>query len=66
MKMINLLSGCVAATLLVAAGCSKSDKTPPAPEINGVAVDIPKLTEAFQDASSELKATATQASFNVR
>jgi len=66
MKIINLLSGFAAATLLVAAGCSKSDKTPPAPEIQGVQVDIPKLTQAFQDAPDQLKATMTQASFNVR
>ena len=55
-----------ASAILVSPGCSKSDQTPPAPQIQGVSVDIPKLTQAFQNSSDELKATMTQASFNVR
>ena len=58
--------GVVAVTLLTAVGCGKSDKTPPAPEMNGVAVDIPKLTQAFENASPELKSTVTSAGFNIR
>jgi hypothetical protein len=66
MRTINLMLGVVAVTLLTAVGCGKSDKTPPAPEMNGVTVDIPKLTEAFENASPELKSTATSVSFNIR
>jgi len=64
MKTVNLLLGFVAATVMVTAGCSKSDKTPP--QMNGVTVDIPKLNEVFANASTELKGTATQVGFNIR
>jgi len=66
MRTINLMLGVVAVTLLTAVGCGKSDKTPPAPEMNGVTVDIPKLTEAFENASPELKSTVTSVGFNIR
>jgi len=66
MKTVNLLLGFIAAVVLATAGCSKSDKTPPAPQVNGVTVDIPKLSEAFANASEELKATANQVGFNIR
>ena len=66
MKKIHLLLGLVAATVIVSAGCSKSQKTPPAPEFQGVQVDLPKLTAAFENSSQELKVAATQVSFNVR
>lgn len=66
MKTVNLLLGFFAAALLLSGGCGKSDKLPPAPQIGGVTVDIPKLNAAFADASSELKTAVTQVGFNVR
>ena len=66
MKTVNLLLGLVAATGLVAAGCSKSDKTPATAEVNGVTVDLPKLNEAFAEADPEVKRTATEVGFNLR
>lgn len=66
MKTVNLVLGCVAAAALVATGCSKSDKTPPPPQVQGVTIDIPKLDQAFANATPELKRDVTQAGFNVR
>ena len=66
MKITNLLLGFLAAIFVVAAGCGKSDKTPQAPDINGVTVDIPKLNAAFENASPEIKSTTTQVGFNIR
>jgi hypothetical protein len=61
----HLMAGLLAAGFLAFSGCGKSD-TPPAPEVNGVIVDIPKLTEAFANASPETKAAVTQIGFNIR
>jgi hypothetical protein len=66
MRTINLVLGVAAVALLTVAGCGKSDKTPPPPQVQGVTVDIPKLNQAFENASSELKATSTAVGFNVR
>jgi len=66
MRAINLTLGVIAVTLLTAVGCGKSDKTPPAPQVQGVTVDIPKLTQAFENASPEIKSTVTAVGFNVR
>jgi hypothetical protein len=66
MKIISVLAGLAAISLFVVEGCSKSDQTPPAPQVNGVTVDLPKLTEAFANSSQELKSTATQVGFNIR
>jgi hypothetical protein len=66
MKSIQLLLAFAAASLLVVAGCGKSDKTPMAPQLKGVTVDIPKLTEAFANSSQDLRSTATQVGFNIR
>jgi hypothetical protein len=66
MKKVHLLLGLVAAVVIVSAGCSKSAKPPPAPEFQGVQVDLPKLTAAFENASPELKTATTQVGFNVR
>jgi hypothetical protein len=65
MKNVNLLLGVMAA-LLVAPGCSKSDKTPASAEVNGVTLDLPKFNEAFAEADPEVKRTATEVGFNVR
>jgi hypothetical protein len=66
MKIMNLVFGVLAAVCLMAAGCGKSDKTPTAPDINGVTVDIPKLNQAFENASPELKTLTTQVGFSIR
>src|SRR5438477_7095879 len=66
MKNVNLLLGFMAATLLAAPGCSKSDKTPQSAEVNGVTVDLPKFNEAFAEADPEVKRTATEVGFNIR
>ena len=58
--------GVATVTLLTVAGCGKSDKTPPAPQMQGVTVDIPKLNQAFENASQELKTTSTSVGFNIR
>jgi outer membrane murein-binding lipoprotein Lpp len=66
MKKIDLLLGMVAAACLVSAGCSKSEKPPQAPTMNGVTVDVPKFNTAFENASMELKRQATEVTFNLR
>lgn len=65
MKRTNLLPGLIAATIFVAAGCGK-EKPPTPPQVEGVTVDIPKLDQAFLNASSELRGTETQVGMNVR
>ena len=66
MKNISLLLGLIAATFIVSAGCSKTEKVPQGPQINGVTVDLPKLSAAFENASPELKSTVNQVGFNLR
>jgi hypothetical protein len=66
MKNLTLFLAVSCAVFLTAVGCSKADKTPPAPEVNGVTVDIPKLSEAFANSSQEVRTTVTQVGFNVR
>jgi len=66
MKKLPLLLGLASAVFLVSPGCSKTDKATPAPEVNGVSVDIPKLTEAFANASQEARTTVNQVGFNIR
>lgn len=65
MKKVNLLLGLVAATVLVVTGCGK-EKPPPPPQVGGVTVDIPKLDQAFLNASPEIRSTETQVGMNVR
>ena len=53
--------------LLVVGGCGKKQPTtPPAYEINGVKVDVPKLQEAFAGASPEIQADVNQTTLNLR
>ena len=66
MKILNIMLGCLAAVCLMAAGCSKSEQAPQAPDINGVTVDIPKLNQAFESATPEVKASVTQVGFSIR
>jgi len=66
MKKLNLVLGLVAVALLAVSGCGKSNNTPAAAQVNGVTVDIPKLNEAFANASPEIKSTVTMVGFNIR
>src|SRR5579872_7237613 len=66
MKKINLVLGLVTALLVVVAGCKKADQALPAPQVHGVTVDLPKLTEAFANSSQELRTLVTQVGFNIR
>jgi hypothetical protein len=66
MKNLILPLGVVLGVLVLAAGCSKGDKNPPAAQFSGVTVDLPKLTEAFANASQEVRTTVNQVGFNIR
>ena len=52
------------AGLIASASCSKAP--PPPPVQQGVTLDLPKLKEAFADASPELQAQVTQVINGVR
>ncbi len=66
--MKTFASYCALLTLawLTAAGCTKADKTPPAPMINGVKADFPKLQRTFAAASPEIQKTVFDATSGVR
>lgn len=66
MKKLNLVLGLVAALFVVLAGCKKADQPLQPPQVNGVTVDLPKLTEAFSNSSQELRTLVTQVGFNIR
>ena len=65
MRKINLILGLLTAFLVVLPGCKK-DQALPSPKVNGVTVDLPKLTEAFTSSSQELRTLVTQVGFNIR
>jgi len=65
MKKLTTLLALGAIALFVGSGCGKKE-TSAAPQVNGVTVDVPKLNEAFANASPELKGTVTQVGFSVR
>src|SRR5438445_13234744 len=68
MKMRVVWSGFCLALLLLPGACSKSsesDKVPPM-QIQGVNVDIPKLTAEFVKAAPELQSRVTQGVTKVR
>ena len=65
MKLVPLVVALVAAPLFLV-GCSKSDKTPPPLQMEGVQIDLPKFNEAFAEASIETKRNATEVGFNLR
>ena len=53
--------------LLVVAGCGKKQPVaPPAYEINGVKVDVPKLQHAFANSPPEIQADVNQTTLNLR
>ena len=53
--------------LLVVAGCGKKQPTtPPAYEVNGVKVDVPRLQEAFSGSPPEIQADVNQTTLNLR
>src|SRR5947209_4189494 len=61
MRIRTLVVGFWAACLLVMVGCGKKQQaTPPAYEVSGVKVDIPKLQQAFASASDDLKSEVNQ------
>jgi hypothetical protein len=47
-------------------GCSKSDKPPTTQQVNGVGVDLPKLSQAFASSSPEVLSDVSQVSFGLR
>jgi hypothetical protein len=65
MNTLKWFLALVVVAVLVGAGCSKS-APPQTADVNGVALDLPKLNEAFANASPELKSTATQVTIGVR
>jgi len=69
--MNNILSigirGFVLSGLLLVGGCGKKQPTaPPAYEINGVKVDVPKLQQAFAGSPPEIQADVNQTTLNLR
>src|SRR5215471_6576536 len=57
----------LAAGLLLFAGCSKSQKTPPASQIQGVSVDLAKLQAAYATNSApDIQEQLMQVSFGMR
>jgi outer membrane murein-binding lipoprotein Lpp len=66
MKGSTVLLNVIAAATLVLSGCSKGDKTPQSLQVDGVAVDLPKLNATFENADPEVKRVVTEVGFNLR
>src|SRR5690242_10420032 len=67
MKMTCVLAAFLGVWAVLAAGCGKSNKLPPAPQIEGVTVDIPKLQKALEaNTNPEVRNQMTQVAFGVR
>lgn len=66
MRIIKWLILLLPSAVLLCAGCGKSDQTPPAPQVHGVTVDVPKLTQAFANAPEQTRTIVTQVGFNIR
>jgi len=64
MKVISTLVG-LTGCLLIGSGCGKP-APPPAPQVDGVTVDLPKLNDAFANAGQETRTTVTMVGFNIR
>ena len=57
----------LSALLFVVGGCGKKQPTaPPAYEIKGVKVDVPKLQQAFAGSPPEIQADVNQTTLNLR
>jgi hypothetical protein len=66
MNTLKWFLALVVVAALVSAGCGKSSTAPQTAEVNGVSLDLPKLNEAFANATPEQKSTATQVTIGVR
>jgi hypothetical protein len=64
MKKANLVMLPVLVAVLALAGCGKHKA--PAPVMQGVTIDLPKLREAFATASPELHASVSDVAMGVR
>jgi hypothetical protein len=67
MKITRLFTVFGASCLCLLTGCGKSEKTPPAAQIEGVTVDMPKLQKALEgNTNPEVRNQMTQVAFGVR
>jgi hypothetical protein len=66
MKHSHLFVALLAANCLLVGGCGKGDQTPKALQVDGVAVDLPKLNATFENADPEVKRVVTEVGFNLR
>ncbi len=66
MKRTIWLFGVTVAGVLALSGCSKAEKAPPATQIAGVTVDMPKLQQALATASPDVQAQLGQVVFGLR
>lgn len=64
MKSKNWLMMFLLAAVVAVAGCGKKEVPPPAPQ--GVTVDVPKLREAFANASPECQTAVSEVAMGVR
>ena len=64
MKTANWMMMLLFAGVLALAGCGKEE--PKAPVMEGVAVDLPKLQEAFATASADLQNSVSEVAMGVR
>jgi ribosomal protein L10 len=64
MKMTQWIMMCLLAGALALVGCGKSE--PPAPVQKGVAIDLPKLSEAFANATPETQTLVSAVASGVR
>jgi len=67
MKMTKWLAVGLASVALGFAGCKKEDKIPDTQQVNGVAVEMPKLQQALSTTTNdEVRRLVTEAGFNLR
>jgi hypothetical protein len=64
MKIVNWMMMVLLTGGLALTGCGK--EKPAAPVVGGVAVDLPKLQEAFATASAELQNSVSEVAMGVR
>ncbi len=64
MKLVNWLMMVLLAGLVAVAGCGKKES--PAPVMQGVTVDLPKLQGAFATASPELQTAVSEVAMGLR
>ena len=64
MRMTQWIVMCLLAGALALVGCGKSE--PPAPVQQGVAIDLPKLSDAFANATPETQSLLSAVASGVR